>query len=88
MLGLNVYCGSLLTESVPCASHNGGRKMVCNIGPVNGYEAQSAIVPFAGIIIIIIIIIIITITTTIEYELRIQYPFILLVGRVATPKGS
>jgi hypothetical protein len=25
--------------------------MVCNIGPVNEYEAQSAIIPFIGMII-------------------------------------
>jgi hypothetical protein len=33
------------------ASHNAGREMVWNIGPVNEYEAQSAIIPFVGIII-------------------------------------
>jgi hypothetical protein len=36
---------------VPCASHSAGRERVWNIGPVNEYEAQSAIIHFVGIII-------------------------------------
>jgi hypothetical protein len=39
-----------------------------NIGPVNKYETQGAIIPFVGIII------------RKEYELRQQCNFILLVG--------
>jgi hypothetical protein len=33
------------------ASHNAGGEMVWNIGPVNEFEAQSAIIPFMDIII-------------------------------------
>jgi hypothetical protein len=33
------------------ASHNAGRQMVWNIGPVNEYDPQGAIIPFVGIII-------------------------------------
>jgi hypothetical protein len=47
---LNVY-GDPLLKSLPCISHNAGRKTVWNIGPVNEYEAQSVVIPFVGIII-------------------------------------
>jgi hypothetical protein len=47
---LNVYCGPLL-KSLPCASHNTEREMVWNIGPVNEYKAQGAIISFVDIII-------------------------------------
>jgi hypothetical protein len=67
MPALNVYCGPLL-KSLPCASHDAEREMVWNIGPVNEYEAQSAVIPFVGIII------------RKEYELRKQCHLILLVG--------
>jgi len=50
--------------------------MVWNIGPVNEYEAQSAIIPFVGIII------------RKEYELRQQCHFIFISRRVATPKEN
>jgi hypothetical protein len=42
--------------------------MVWNIGPVNEYEAQNAIIPFVGTII------------RNEYKMRAQCHFILLVG--------
>jgi hypothetical protein len=60
--------------SLKLASHNVGREMVWNIGPVNGYKAQSAIFPFVGIII------------RKEYELRQQYHFSFISRRVVTPK--
>jgi hypothetical protein len=59
MPALNVYCGPLL-KSLPCASHDAGREMVWTIGPVNEYEAQSAVIYFIVIII------------RKEYELRQQ----------------
>jgi hypothetical protein len=75
MTELNVYCGPLL-KSLPCTSHNAGREMVWNIGPVNQYEIKSAIIPFVGIII------------RKEYELRQQCHFIFIRRRVATQKES
>jgi hypothetical protein len=50
--------------------------MVWNICPVNEYEAQSAIIPFAGIIV------------QKEYELRQDCHFMLIFLRVATPKDT
>jgi hypothetical protein len=32
-------------------SHNEGREIIWNIGPVNEYEVQSSIIPFVSIII-------------------------------------
>jgi hypothetical protein len=61
---------------MPCASHNAGRKMVRNIGPVNEYEARSARIPFVCIII------------RKEYELRQQRHFVFISRRVATKKES
>jgi hypothetical protein len=46
--------------------------MVWNIGPVNKYEAQSAIIPFVGI------------KVRKEYELRQQRHFIFTSRRVTT----
>jgi hypothetical protein len=40
-----------LSYRIKEASHNVGRETEWNIGPVNKYEAQSAIIPFVGIII-------------------------------------
>jgi hypothetical protein len=39
-----------LSKSLPCASHNAGREMIQNVSPVIEYEAESAIIPFVGII--------------------------------------
>jgi hypothetical protein len=50
--------------------------MVWNIGPVNGYEAQSATIPFVDIII------------RKQYELRQQCHFDFISRRVATKKES
>jgi hypothetical protein len=50
--------------------------MVWNISPVNGYEAQSAIIPFVGIII------------RNEYELRQQRHLIFIIRRVVTKKAN
>jgi hypothetical protein len=50
MPGLNVYGGPLL-KSLSSSSHNAGKEMVWDTGHVNEYEAQSAIIPFIGIII-------------------------------------
>jgi hypothetical protein len=69
--GLYFYYIPLLT-SLPCTSHNAGRKMVRNIGPANEYEARSVITAFVGIII------------RKEYELR-QYRFIFISRRVTGP---
>jgi hypothetical protein len=65
--GLNVYCDTLLTQSVPCVSHNARREAGIEYGSVNEHEAQSATIPFVGIII------------RKEYELRQQSHFIFLV---------
>jgi hypothetical protein len=62
--------------TLPCASHNAGRGIVWNIGPVNEYEVQSAIIPFVGIII------------RKEYKLRQQCHFIFISRHVATKKKS
>jgi hypothetical protein len=48
--------------------------MVWNIGPVNEFESQNAIIPFVGIII------------QKEYELRQQFHFIFISRRIATQK--
>jgi hypothetical protein len=48
--------------------------MVWNIGPVNEFEAKSAIIPFVGIIILK------------EYELGQQFHFIFISRRTATQK--
>jgi hypothetical protein len=40
-----------LSYGIKQASHNAVRETVWNIAPVNEYEAQSAIIPFVGIII-------------------------------------
>jgi hypothetical protein len=58
------------------SSHSAGGEMVWNIVPVNGCEAESAIIPFFGIII------------RKEYELLQQCHFIFISRRVATQKGS
>jgi hypothetical protein len=50
--------------------------MVWNIGPINEYEAQSAIIPFVVIII------------RKEYELRQQYDFIFISRLFETTKES
>jgi hypothetical protein len=41
----------ILSYRIIQASHNSGRELVSNIGPVNEYEAQISIIPFVGIII-------------------------------------
>jgi hypothetical protein len=71
--GLNVYYGPRL-KSLPCASNNAGREMVLNIGSINEYEAQSAIIPSVGVII------------RKEYELRQQCHFVFIIRRATTMK--
>jgi hypothetical protein len=50
MPGLNIDCCPLL-KTLPFTSHNAGRQIVWNIGPVTEYAAQSVIIPFVGVII-------------------------------------
>jgi hypothetical protein len=75
MLELNVYCGPLL-KSLPCSFHNTGREIVWTIGPVNEYEAQTAIIPFVGVI------------TRKQYVLRQQCHFVFISRRVGTKERS
>jgi hypothetical protein len=70
MLEFNVYCGPLL-KSLPCTSHNAGRDVAWDIGRVNEYEAQSAIIPFVGI------------TIRKQCELQQQCLFLFISRRVA-----
>jgi hypothetical protein len=58
------------------ASHNAGREMVWNIGPVNEYEAQRVVISFVGIII------------RKGYGMRQPCHFIFISRLVAAPKGS
>jgi hypothetical protein len=76
MPGLKVYCGPLLTKCLPCASNNAGREMLWNIGPVNEYGGQSAIIHFVDII------------RRTEYELRQQCDIVFISRRVATMKAN
>jgi hypothetical protein len=73
MPGLNVYFGPLKISA--CASHNAGREMVWNNGPVNEYEAQSEIIHFVSLIIM-----------RKEHELRQQGHLIFISQCVATKK--
>jgi hypothetical protein len=40
-----------MAKSLSCTSHNVGREVAGSTGPVNEYGAQTAIIPFVGIII-------------------------------------
>jgi hypothetical protein len=46
-----MYIPVKLSYRLKQASQNAGRKTAWNIGPVHEHEAQSAIIPFVGIIV-------------------------------------